>query len=834
MIWNKNTKAIWALVLITALILTGCPEEILKITKDTVIMYDGADGDMAAPPVLTMNAANGRLILEWTPSTPAADTYDIYYRQGRFTSEDDVKLGVKLNNRTSTFTIANLANYQTFSVVIVANKKGFTPTASNVEVARPSSGIITDPDLDPDPNPNPEPDPARCIICGAVEAECICPVFNPGPGPDPVRCADCGAVEAECVCPAFNPGPGPDPIRCADCGAVEAECVCPDFNPSPDPNPARCSICGAILAACVCPDPSDPIHNPNPNPNPGDPDPGSPPSLPRLVIIPVDGRVVLEWTSTNPYVVIDVYYRSGEYATAAEVKSGGTRLQNQLSPITIPGLANGQVYSVVVSARQGSYTTDSRVIPVRPAETRQPQKSPKRGVGYNFNTAHVNNASDAVRADITWADFALMAPAISWYYDWGHRPQALGPWENPNRVVERAAAEYNIEYMPMAWSDILPADLDDYMSRHPETRYLLAYNEPNLISEWESQFQLPSEAASKWGRLLAEARKHNLKVVSPAMALVGQPPMTWMDQFLAQPQVSLDDIVAISIHSYMNGPSAFRDVINRFKKYDKPVWMTEWCAWDGGAWNYHLGPRDTWEYTILTPSGWRSFIREDAKHWVIPKGKNFQMFFLSQTAMLMEMDPMLEYYAWFIPKRTGEDYEDYPWMDLITKTNPPELTDIGKVYVHMSTCDKSVWVPSGTIIHAKDFTSNNIEEWAVHTSDGWQNSVTFRPTTDPLGLTILEIWFKEIQHGYMWTEYQVNVAHSGEAVLSIRYSAPKDTLATVFLDGVPKETMLLTGGFWQTRTDISLGPVTAGRHTIRFQVMGGADSDFALNWLKVD
>ena len=718
---SKNSKAVWGLVLVAALAATmaGCPKVVSEGKKDT------------AAPVLFLSVADRRLTADWIDSTPSADTYDIYYKRGKFDTAEEVKKGgTKLDNKTEAVTISGLTNGQTYSVVITANKKGYTPMDSEVRMGRPApnssgSGPGTDPGTDPGTGPGTDP--------------------GTNPGTDP----------------GTDPGPDPDYL-----------------------------------------------------------------TTPGIVIISMDNLLICEWTLSRPSAdTYDVYYRKGEFQYSEDVREGGVKLENQTSPVTINGLTNGDTYSVVVSANKEGFEPADSVVRIGKPGSVSIKKSDKRGVSYNFNT---NSSSGA---NTSQADMDLLAPGITWFYDWGHRPQRIAGDQQGDagadpvgnkRKIEIMAAEHNIEYMPMAWSDVQPPALRRYKELFPECRYVLAYNEPNLISGWESAYQLPSQAASIWPKLKNVAQELGLKIVSPAMALVGDPPVEWLDAFFSQPGVSLNDVAAIAIHSYLSGPSAFRDFINSVRKYNKPIWMTEWCAWDGGAWNYLYpgAPDRTGDKFGNAP--------------IPPGAQDYQIFFLSQTAMYMELDPTVEKYAWFIPKRSGEDYKEYPWMDLITKENPPKLTDIGKVFVYMSTCDKGVWVPVGQTIEAKDFTSNNLAEWTIHSNDGWQNSVTFRPAAGSNELSILDIWFDRIQYGYMWTEYQVYLEQSRNYTLTLRYSAPQNTPMTVYVDGKQVADFTLTGAAWQTKSDISLGNVPAGKHTIRLRVTGDANSSCGLNWLKVD
>ena len=696
MVYIKNTRTISTLLLLTVLAaaIIGCQDLGKK-------PGNGSGTGVLVAPILTLGPGGSRVRCEWTPSNPFADTYDIYYRRGAFDKVEDItKTGTKLENKTSPFTVTNLANGERYSFVIAANKADYETVYSVIKTGRPVSS-------------------------------------------------------------AQSEG-------------------------------------------------GDNGDNGGNNWNEGD-------VAPELVLISADSRFICEWASSYPAAdSYDIYYRQGEYDVAQDIKDGGFKIENQTSPFNIVSLANGDIYSIVITANVPGGFMDSEIRIGKPGSVVR-GKSTKRGVSYNFNT------SGDGRPGASREDMDLLGPAISWFYDWGHKPQT--------KTIETAAAAWNVEYMPMAWSDINPAELESYIKDHPKCRYLLGYNEPNLVSGWESAYKLPQQAASIWPKFMKEAEAHKLKVVAPAMALVGDPPIEWLDAFFNQPQVSLeDDIAAIAIHAYLCGPQAFRDFINNSKKYGKPVWMTEWCAWDGGAWSYMYpgAPERTGETFYNAP------IPENAEA--------FQIFYLSQTAMYMEQDPDLERYAWFIPKRSGEDYTQYPWMDLLTWGSEPELTEIGLVFVHMSTCDKSIWVFPGQLIEAKDFSANNLAEWTIHKNDGWQNSVTFRVSTDPEPLSILDVCYQDI-NGYMWVEYQVYLEQEKNYSLTLRYNAPHESPMTVYVDGKKVSDVSLGGGSWQTRNDIALGNISPGRHTIRLRITGDSNTFTptdteslwcSLNWLKVD
>jgi len=146
----------------------------------------------------------------------------------------------------------------------------------------------------------------------------------------------------------------------------------------------------------------------------------------------------------------------------------------------------------------------------------------------------------------------------------------------------------------------------------------------------------------------------------------------------------------------------------------------------------------------------------------------------------------------------------------------------------MSTCDKSVWEPAGKVIAAKDFTANNLAD-RTEVGSGWGDSVTFRISTDPNAVSILDIHdFKS----NMWVEYQVDLATAKAYKLTMRYQTTASTPWRIYVDKAYNTTGTLnSNGAWaQTSLDIS-GTLSAGQHTIRVEALGG---NMALNWLKVE
>jgi hypothetical protein len=203
---------------------------------------------------------------------------------------------------------------------------------------------------------------------------------------------------------------------------------------------------------------------------------------------------------------------------------------------------------------------------------------------------------------------------------------------------------------------------------------------------------------------------------------------------------------------------------------------------------------------------------------------------MSQTAMYMEQDPMVGRYAWFMLKNGAgaAAHNNWPWWALVVNTTNGQLTDLGKVYVNMSVLDKSVWVPAGQTIAAKDFTANNLSE-ITDEGASWRDSVTFRPTTDTdPGAKILDI--HKIGNG-MWVEYQIDAPTAKTYSLTMRYQTTQSTPMRVFVDGAQADQFSLNSSEW-AQTTRSLGNLSAGHHTIRLAVVNAGGC--ALNWLQVE
>lgn len=379
---------------------------------------------------------------------------------------------------------------------------------------------------------------------------------------------------------------------------------------------------------------------------------------------------------------------------------------------------------------------------------KQMDRSEKRGVAFSFT-----------RSD----DLSLLCPYISWDYNWG------------NDATSEAAdwfTVYGIEFCPMCWSGSYSADrIRNWVKAHPETKYLLAFNEPNLTDQAN---MTPSKAAEFWPDFLALAKELKLKIVAPAMnygTLAGyNDPIKWMDEFLAQPGVSIDQIYAFSLHCYMKSPAGVKGFIERFQKYNKPIWLTEFCAWDGGV-----------------------------------SSVSVQMDYMCNMLNYLEQEPSIERYAWFIPRYKTPNTE--PYMQLLTNAPDIQLTELGVMYTHFSTFDKSCSLLADRYIYAGEYVSTSTM------------NVLLRQCKDEVvgedGLMITSL------SGGTEVQYQVT-ATTESAGLEFRYTSYSNSILRVKVD--KEETFLdlpRTGGLntWQAASIDKKIP--AGQHTITIELMDG-------------
>ena len=128
------------------------------------------------------------------------------------------------------------------------------------------------------------------------------------------------------------------------------------------------------------------------------------------------------------------------------------------------------------------------------------QKSAKRGLAFDLKN---NN------------DFESIKEGVSWWYNWHWDTDAPADYHQ----------NYQMEFIPMLWgcnnNNNQIDNIKNFIINHPEVKYLLVINEPNLIDQANCT---PSQAAIEW--LTYEQIKSDLYEQGRDIAIV-DPAMTW-------------------------------------------------------------------------------------------------------------------------------------------------------------------------------------------------------------------------------------------------------------------------------------------------------------------
>ena len=277
----------------------------------------------------------------------------------------------------------------------------------------------------------------------------------------------------------------------------------------------------------------------------------------------------------------------------------------------------------------------------------QKVRSEKRGVSEdNFNYAE---------------DIESLSAGVSWFYNWGSTPPAvLNNITDPNKTMT---------FIPMAWNgDFNEAEIRTCLTNHPEIKYILGFNEPNFTVQ---AHMTPAEAAELWPRIEKIADDFGLKIVGPALNYSPNPPytdpVTWYDEFFSiYPEARCD---YLALHCYMDGADGMMSFINKIaERYDRKIWLTEFCAWEDKS---------------ITPETQRNS--------------------MVQKIEALELSPVVEKYAWF-KARGATAYPYYPLVRYPGAIVPKgTLTDLGEVYVNMSTFDLDYYYSVGSKIPATNY-----------------------------------------------------------------------------------------------------------------------------------
>lgn len=311
-----------------------------------------------------------------------------------------------------------------------------------------------------------------------------------------------------------------------------------------------------------------------------------------------------------------------------------------------------------------------------------------------------------------------LEPGVGWYYNWAG---------TPGKGYENQVIDFEgMEFVPMCWNASYDAEaIREYCRTHPQTRYLLGFNEPNFTKQAN---MTPAEAAAEWPAVQALARELGLKLVAPALNYSPNPPyedpLKWMDEFVAI--VGNDAFDYTAIHNY-GGLGVMKTLAGAFHdRYGKEVWVTEFCYWPNEG---------------------------DPNSYVSQAN---QISSMTETVEWLERTPWIFRYAWF--KGIGNyDSSKGPNYGLITPTggglDPWALTPQGEVYVGMWDFDTTLWNTTEEPVAAADY---------IEASQAGLGASCHAGCPSMLEISKFS--------GGAWAQWQFDVPRAGEYVMTMRLS----------------------------------------------------------------
>jgi hypothetical protein len=282
------------------------------------------------------------------------------------------------------------------------------------------------------------------------------------------------------------------------------------------------------------------------------------------------------------------------------------------------------LFGMFIGCKKDSSPTQAQTTPAT-----QITKSPKRGLAYNLYYT---------------PDFDTLKSGVSWWYNWSYSTSA------PTNYYKT----YTMEFIPMLWggntSDNDINMVESFILGHPEVKYLLVMNEPNLTDQAN---RLPYQAAADWvkyEKVVSDmaAKQRTIYLVGPAMnwgTLSGySDPVKWLDDFYTAYRTAYNKdprIDYLAFHWYDYGLASQLD---RLKKYGKQIWITEMANWNSQI---------------------NSYEKQKAQ--------------MTDMVNTCETRTDVFRYAWFIGRGT---YPDAKHTYLFNAT-PGELNDLGKLYISL-------------------------------------------------------------------------------------------------------------------------------------------------------
>jgi hypothetical protein len=369
-----------------------------------------------------------------------------------------------------------------------------------------------------------------------------------------------------------------------------------------------------------------------------------------------------------------------------------------------------------------------------------PVQSRKRGIG-------VNSLSDL--------DFRVLAPGVSWYYNWGATPLA-----KPSDVA--------MDFLPMAWngSSGFQTSISSYLAAGNRPWRVLALNEPNFTTQANIT---PSNSATTFEQVKAICDPYNIPVIAPHMA-IGTPAnqsITAYDPIqgsnvtytFQEPYLSAflyycgsTQPTGMATHSY--GGYGEITWITGTMHTDFPtqtVWLTEFCPWGATS--------DAAVLATLIPA-----------------------------VDYCERTPWIEGYAWFMSRITGD-----PYNSLLGSSGV--LTPAGQAYLQMPVHDTNLYYRIPGRLQAERYVT--------------MNQMNIAPTTDMDGLADM---ISTAAGGSV--DYNIQVDSPGSYPLSFRVAGATGQIR-IYKDSTLLQAANVAQTNWSTvSTTVSLAAGTQTLHVV--------------------
>lgn len=348
-----------------------------------------------------------------------------------------------------------------------------------------------------------------------------------------------------------------------------------------------------------------------------------------------------------------------------------------------------------------------------------------------------------------------------------------------------------------------------YIESHPGVKYLLGFNEPNFMYQANLT---PKDAAALWNKVERIASDYKLKLVAPVLNFTGDnvggrawTPLEWLDEFIGQyrrKHKRLPRIDCLALHCYMNWYGAntwfatdyfYRDLFDpsneTYGKYPNVVelmedyktangnfprmMLTEFCSWEGDKDGFKTTP-------------------------------DSQMDQMTQKVQKHEQSDLVEGYAWFMANGNARVT---PYFSIFkTNWSDSELSDLGQVYVHMSSFDREKFYGPGDRIQVKDYVDATTDDVQVR----------LRPNTEEGSDLPLQVEFRNGSSA----DYQITVPQDGTYRFALHCLSPSGAKLGISVDGkdLTEIAIAATGPQWQDcEGSIAL---TGGKHSVRLSNTG--------------